>query len=290
MSPDRAAPAGETIAPAAYGYLQRLVLGRTGIVVEDGKEYLAEARLHAIARSEGLGSVAALLEALQTEERTDELHRRVVEAMLNGETSFFRDYYPFEALREVVIPELIAKRSPSRTLNVWCAAVASGQEAYSLAMLVSECFPHLGEWNLRILATDVSESMLERARGGRYRQLEVNRGLPAPYLVKYFRQRDSEWIIADAPRRLVQFSQLNLAAVWPPLPPMDVILMRNVLLYFSSETRRTIYRKVAASLRPDGYLIVGGGETALALERDFEAVRIGKTVCYRVRPAGDRAT
>lgn len=285
MIPDPAEATRGALVPSAYAYLQRLVHRRAGIVVEDGKEYLAEARLHAIARDEGLGSVGALLEALQTEEGSDDLHRRVVEAMLNSETSFFRDLYPFEALRDTILPELVARRAASRTLNIWCAAVASGQEAYSLAMLVTECFPHLREWNLRILATDVSEGMLERARAGRYRQLEVNRGLPAAYLVKYFERRDNEWIIGERPRRMVQFSQLNLAGPWPPLPPMDVILMRNVLLYFSSETRRTIYRNVGALLRPDGYLFLGGGETALALDKSFEALRVGKAACYQIRTA-----
>lgn len=291
MTHDPLGAAGDSIGRQGYAYLQKLVERRTGIVVESGKEYLAEARLHSIAQAEGLSSAAALLEALQTEEVSDELHRRVTEAMLNGETSFFRDHYPFEALRTTIFPDLIAARSVARTLNIWSAAVASGQEAYSLAMLLTESFPSLGGWSVRILASDVSEAMLERARAGRFRQLEVNRGLPAAYLVKYFQRRENEWIIGERPRGLVRFSHINLAGPWPELPPMDVILMRNVLLYFSSETRRTIYHKVATLLRPDGYLILGGGETALALDKRFRAVRVGKAVCYQLRVgSGSAAT
>jgi chemotaxis protein methyltransferase CheR len=289
MTRDPGQQTGERIASAAYAYLQRLMLQRTGIVVEDGKEYLVEARLHGVALAEGLGSVAALLDALQTEEGTDDLHRRVTEAMLNSETSFFRDHYPFEALRTTLLPELIERRAGSRTLHLWCSAVASGQEAYSLAMLLAEAFPQLSGWNVRIFATDISESILERARGGRYRQIEVNRGLPASYLVKYFTREANDWVLAEAPRRLVRFDHVNLAGAWPDLPPMDVILMRNVLLYLSSEVRRTIYRKVSSVLRPDGYLFLGGGETALALERNFEAVHVGKAVCYQTRIANGNA-
>ncbi|MGE5175997.1 MAG: CheR family methyltransferase [Hyphomicrobiales bacterium] len=290
MTLDPGTTTGDRIGPAAYGYLQRLMLRRAGIVIEDGKEYLAEARLHGIALAEGLGSVAALLDALQTEEGSDLLHRRVTEAMLNSETSFFRDHYPFEALRGTILPELIERRSSARSLNFWCAAVSSGQEAYSLAMLLRESFPQLASWDVRILASDISESVLERARGGRYRQLEINRGLPASYLVKYFTRQENDWVIGEGPRQLVRFSQLNLAGAWPELPPMDVILMRNVLLYFSSDVRRTIYRKVSAVLRPDGRLFLGGGETTLALDRGFEALHLGKSVCYRVRAPHERTT
>jgi chemotaxis protein methyltransferase CheR len=256
----------ESLSPGGYAYLQRLLAERTGIVLEPGKEYLVEARLHSLMQSEGFSSVASLLDALRGEERPGALHRRAVEAMLNGETSFFRDHYPFEALRTTILPDLMTKRAATRTLNIWCAAIASGQEAYSLAMLLLEHAPSLQEWNVTLLATDVSETMLQRARGGAYRQIEVNRGLPANYLVK--------------------FSHLNLVAPWPSLPRLDVILMRNVLLYFSSGTRRTILQSVVKSLRPDGYVIVGGSETSLALDRTFEPMRVGKAVYYRIR--GDR--
>jgi chemotaxis protein methyltransferase CheR len=271
------------VSAASYGYLQRVLRSHTGTVLERGKEYLVEARLYAVARTEGFASVESLLEALQTEPPAGALHRAVVEAMLNGETSFFRDHYPFELIRETLLPDLIRKRAPSRTLNVWSAAVASGQEAYSLAMLLREHFPETADWTVRLLATDVSESMLARARSGRYRQIEVNRGLPAPLLVKYFERSGNEWKVHDHVRRMVEFSPMNLAAPWPGLPAFDLLLLRNVLIYFSSDVRETILQNVRNGLRRDGYLIVGGGETSLVLDPTFESIRAGKTVYYRTR-------
>jgi chemotaxis protein methyltransferase CheR len=288
MSAARPPSADVRVNPASYGYLQRILRTRTGTVLERGKDYLVEARLYAVAQDEGLTSVEGLLEALQTEPETGDLHRLVVEAMLNGETSFFRDHYPFEVLRETLFPELLAKRAATRTLYVWCAAAASGQEAYSIAMLLREHFPETAAWRIRILASDLSESMLARARAGRYRQIEVNRGLPAPLLVKYFERIGNEWQIRDPIRQMVDFSQVNLAAPWPGMAPVDLLLLRNVLIYFSSDVRRTILQNVRTCLRRDGYLFVGGGETSLVLDRTFEPVRAGKTVYYRIRPDGDR--
>lgn len=282
MTSARLSPAEPRISGPTYAYLQQLLMNRTGTVLERGKEYLVEARLYALAQAEGFSSAAGLLEGLQTEPESGGLHRRVVEAMLNGETSFFRDHYPFEAMREVLLPELLRKRAASRTLHIWSAAVASGQEAYSIAMLLREHFPETADWTIRILASDISTSMLERARSGRFRQIEVNRGLPAPLLVKYFRREGNEWRIDESIRKMVDFSQINLAAPWPGLPSVDLLLLRHVLIYFSSDVRRTILQNVRQCLRRDGYLFVGGGETSLVLDRTFEPVRWGKAVYYRV--------
>jgi len=269
--------------PHGYAYLQRLMLDETGTILEPGKEYLVDARLHALALREGCASASALLEALQTEEIPGLLHRRVVEAMLNGETSFFRDHYPFEAMQTSILPELMARRAATKTLHVWSAATASGQEAYSLAMLLLESAEAFRDWRVRILATDVSESMLERARAGVYRQIEVNRGLPAACLVKYFERSGQEWKVKERVRAMVEFDHLNLARPWPALPQLDVIFLRNVLLYFSSQARRTILEGVTRQLRADGYLFLGGGETVLALDRSYESLRVGKAVCFRRR-------
>jgi chemotaxis protein methyltransferase CheR len=290
LDPLAVSPQIGTLDPSGYAYLQRLLSERTGIVLDSGKEYLVEARLHALMQAEGFSSVSSLLDSLMHEERPSALQRRAIEAMLNGETSFFRDHYPFEALRTTIFPELMERRAGARCLNVWCAASASGQEAYSVAMLLLEHMPLLQDWRVDLLATDVSEAMLQRARAGVFRQIEVNRGLPASLLVKYFERNGEEWRVKERVRRMVQFSHLNLIEPWRNLPLLDVILMRNVLIYFSNETRRTILQSVLRTLRPDGYLILGGGETSLALDRTFEPVRIGKAVCYRIRGArGDAA-
>jgi chemotaxis protein methyltransferase CheR len=255
---------------------------QTGAVLERGKEYLVEARLFAVARNEGFASVEGLLEGLQTQPGAGALHRLVVEAMLNYETSFFRDHYPFEVMRQTLLPELIEKRAATRTLHIWCAATASGQEAYSVAMLLRDHFPEIAGWSVRILASDVSQTMLARARSGLFRQVEVNRGLPASLLVRHFQRIGSEWQIHDSIRAMVEFSHLNLARSWPALPAIDLLLLRHVLLYFSSDVRRTILQNVKKTLRRDGYLFVGGGETSLVLDPTFEPVRTGKTVYYRL--------
>jgi len=283
MNQTPAARAASEISPAQFAHLQKLLLDRTGTVLEPGKEYLVEARLFALAMGEGFGSVGAFLEGLQTEEGWGTLHQKAAEAMLNYETSFFRDLYPFEAMRDLLLPEVLAKREPSRTLNVWCSAVSSGQEVYSIAMMLLENFPRLAGWNVRLLASDVSESVLERARSGVFGQIEVNRGLPARLLVKYFGHTGTQWRIREQVRRMVEFQTINLAGPWPNLEPMDFIFLRNVLLYFGQNTRAEVLRKVRRSLRSDGYLFMGGGETGPTMDRSFEPVRVAKAMCYRPR-------
>jgi chemotaxis protein methyltransferase CheR len=267
-----------------FEYVRALVHERAAIVLEPGKSYLVESRLMPLARAEGLATVAELIARLKRA-RAGRLHRLVVEAMTTNETSFFRDVRPFEALRQVVLPELIARRAGERRLCLWCAAASSGQEPYSVAMLLREHFPRLAEegWMLRLLASDLSEEMVERAREGCYRQLEVNRGLPAALLVKYFEKVGVEWRLHEDIRRMVEFFPLNLAEAWPPLPPMDVILVRNVLIYFDAETKRAVLARMRRLLRPDGYLFLGGAETTLHVDDAFERVVVCGAACYRVR-------
>ena len=279
MTPERAARAAMTVND--FTYLQQLLLERAGILLESGKEYLAEARLAALAENEGLASIRELLDCAQSEGDSGYFQRKVIEAMTITETSFFRDFHPFEALRRHVIPEILAARAPERTLRVWCAAAASGQEPFSLAMLLREHFPQLAAWKVSILATDISEAMLARARAGAYSQIEINRGLPAPLLVKYFRKQENEWHLHEEVRRTVEFRRVNLNGPWPMLPPQDVVMMRNVLLYFDLETKKAILERVGRVLRPEGYLFLGSGETTLNLVDRFAPVQHGKAICYR---------
>jgi len=206
-----------------------------------------------------------------------------VEAMTTNETSFFRDFHPFEGLKKFVLPDLIARRAAERELTVWCAASSSGQEPYSLAMLIRENLPQLVSWRIRILATDLSSDVLARAREGRYSQLEVNRGLPASLLVKYFEKRGCDWYLRDDIRNMVDFQIVNLASAWPFLPPMDIVMLRNVLIYFGVETKKDILAKVRRVLRPDGYLFLGGSETTFSIDDSFERVQLERATCYRVR-------
>ena len=276
-----------TISPAEFDYIRDLVRRRSAIVLEDGKEYLAVSRLAPVARGNGMATVSELVGALRTSHPTSPLHDLVVDAMTTNETSFFRDVHPFECLRKEVLPALIERNKLRRTLDIWCAASSSGQEPYSLAMLIREYFPLIGGWAIRILGTDISPSMIEKARSGRYGQLEVNRGLPAPLLVKYFHRAGAHWELDDSVRRMVRFELHNLAAPWPAMPPMDLVMMRNVLIYFDVPTRRELLGKVRRLLRPEGYLLLGSAETTLDLEVDLERCPLGRTTWYR-NPVGRR--
>ena len=201
------------------------------------------------------------------------LQQQVIDAMTTNETSFFRDKIPFDTLRSVILPDLLNRRANSKQLNVWSAGCAAGQEPYSVAMLLSEDFSHLSDWRFRLLGSDLSTEILARARTGRFTQIEVERGLPPRLLQKYFRQTDSHWQLDESIRTMVEFQQINLHGDWPALPAMDIILLRNVLVYFDLATRQAILRKVRQVLRPDGYVILGGAETALHVDEGFSAVR-----------------
>jgi len=267
-----------------FDYLRSLVRTHTSIVIDDGKEYLAEARLSTLLRKEGFASVPELLQSLRVKNFSP-LHRRVLDAMTNNETWFFRDLAPFEALRQRVIPEILITRGLTRRLNVWSAACSSGQEAYSTLMLLQDSFPEMLNWELRVLATDYSQAMLDRVRAGRYSQFEVNRGLPISALTKHFVQHGLEWEVSPKLRNKVDCRLMNLADAWPDFAEPDIVLLRNVLIYFDLRTKADILARVHRRMRPDGYLFLGGAETTLGLSDAFERVPFEKTAYYRPKGA-----
>jgi chemotaxis protein methyltransferase CheR len=266
----------------SFQYISDLVLKRSAIVLEPVKAYLVESRLSPLARQHGFESIAELVTALRAKPAGD-LHQLVTEAMTTNETSFFRDIHPFDTLKTTILPELIAARGAQRALNIWCGACSSGQEPYTIGIVLREHFPTLATWNVRLVASDLSTQILARAQQGLYTQAEVNRGMPAPLLVKHFHKVGLQWQVKDHVRNLMQFVELNLIERWPPLSRMDIIFLRNVLIYFSSDTKRAILDKIARQLAPDGYLFLGGAETTLNLSEAFDRVNVGKTVCYRLR-------
>ncbi len=263
-------------------FLSGLVRQRSAIVLEPEKSYLLEARLAPLARAEGFQSIDAMVHHLRAQPANG-LPRKVVEAMTTNETSFFRDLYPFEALRTVILPEVIRRRQAERRLTIWCAASSSGQEPYTVAMTLLEHFPQLAGWSIKVLGTDLSAGMVTRCRTGKYGQLEVNRGLPAALLLKYFEKKGMEWQIRPEVQRLCEFRELNLIEPWGPLPPMDVVFLRNVLIYFDVETKRSILRNVRGVLNPWGHLFLGGAETTLNLGDAFERLPLDKAGCYRIK-------
>jgi chemotaxis protein methyltransferase CheR len=258
-------------------FLQELVRRRSGIVLEDSKDYLVDCRLSPIAREAGLATVDDLVAKLRREQDSS-LAQRVTEAMTTNETLFFRDMHPFDAMKSRFVPELLAARATTRTLRIWSAAAATGQEPYSIAMTLLEAFPQLASWDVSILATDLNVAVLERAREGRYRELEVSRGLPESYLAKYFTRRGSEWELSPLVRSMVAFRQLNLVEPWTCVPPCDVVFMRNVLIYFDANTKRNILTRLRHVLMPDGFLVLGGAETT---DEAYAQVRVGAGVYYR---------
>ena len=272
-----------TLASEDFDFFRGYLRERSAIVLEPGKEYLVETRLFPVARREGLGSVGDLIERLRREPHGP-LHSTVVEALTTNETSFFRDWKPFEALRAKVVPDAMARRAADRRLDIWSAACSTGQEAYSVAMLLREHFPGLATWDVRIHCTDLSQEMVARTRAGRFSQIEVNRGLPAALLVKHFRQERDEWVIAEELRKRLRVSQMNLATGWPPLPQMDVVLMRNVLIYFDVPTRKTILDKARRLLLGGGALFLGSAETTLGIHDGFRREESSGATYFRVAP------
>lgn len=272
----RTLPAGD------FNYVRQLVRDHSALTLDTGKEYLVESRLEPLARREGFPSYLQMVQSLRLRP-AGELHRQVVEAMTNNETSFFRDARAFGMIARSILPALVAERSAARSLHIWCAACSTGQEPYSLAMLLRESQPALAGWDVRIIASDISRGVLARARAGRYTQFEVNRGLPAHLLVKYFKQDGTTWELRPEIRRMVEFRETNLIHPWAELPAIHLLLMRNVLIYLDVETRKTILDRVGRTLDPRGYLLLGGSETTTNLNDAFEPSPIEGAVCFRPR-------
>jgi chemotaxis protein methyltransferase CheR len=269
-----------SIDPPQLAYLCDFVYKRSAIVLTPEKEYLIESRLGPVARAKGYGTVDALIHALRTLPGSG-LQTSVVEAMTTHETTFFRDQHPFDALQRVLLPALKTARSTTRSLVILCAACSSGQEPYSVAMLLKEHAPELATWKVRIIGVDLSEAVLARAREGRYTQSEINRGLPAPLLVKYFDRVGTEWHLKKAVRDMVEFRQMNLVESWPMLPRVDVMFIRNVLIYFDVPTKKAILARARQVLAPDGYLFLGGAETTLNVDEKFERLPACPVTVYR---------
>ena len=267
------------ITQAEFDIVRSLIRTEAGIVLEQGKEYLVEARLSPLARREGFASPSALIARLGGIKSP--LHTRVVEAMTTNETIFFRDIEPFEVLRKEVLPAMIDARRATRRLQIWCGASSTGQEPYSIAMTLLDT-PELAGWTIDILATDISTDVLARAREGLYSQLEVNRGLPATQLVKHFEKKGLEWQISQKLRSMVRFEYLNLMRPLPSMTAPDIVFLRNVLIYFDTSDKSAILTRIRGAMRQDGYLFLGAAETTRNLDDRFERLPYSKTGCYRI--------
>ena len=275
-----------TMAPASFQLIAALVLRETSIVYEPRKEYLVEARLHPLAAQAGCADIDAYVRLVTSDPAE---RRKAVDALTINETSWFRDNAPYQAFTDTMLPELLDRRADRRHLSIWSAACSSGQEAYSIAMLLDQHLP--AGWTADILATDVSTAMLARVEAGRYSQVEMNRGLPATHLVKYFTRVGAEFEIVPTLRRMVRTRHLNLAERFPAVGQYDVVLLRNVLIYFDQPTKHSILRRMHEHVTPGGYLLLGSSETTLDLPPDLNAMwereQIGRVQAHR--PAGGGA-
>ncbi len=255
---------------ASFGMLKAFLKSRVGIVLDADKHYLAQARLAPLTRRFGERTVEGLLQRLG-EGADPALAQAVIEAMTTNETYFFRDRRPFDLFGETILPQLMHSRAPTRLIRVWCAGCATGQEPYSLAMMLDELAKQLAGWRVEILATDISAAALDTARGASYNQFEAQRGLPVNMLLRYFNREDDRWRLAEHLRARVEFRELNLMSDFDGLGPFDVIFCRNVLIYFDVETKKNVLERLARVCRPDGYLMLGAAESVLDLGEAWRA-------------------
>ena len=262
-------------------FVRALVQKHTGIAIRDDQDYVVVSRLTPLVRSLNLSSLDELIKKLKHNPPA-RLLQQVLESMTNHETSFFRDVYQFETLKEDILPELIQRKQSCKKLNIWSAACATGQEPYSIAMVLHDhFFPQLAHWDLKILASDISEQALRIARAGQYNQFEINRGLPAPLLVRHFKKQDATWRVAPFIRKMVEFRNFNLLEAMPGIPRMDIIFLRNTLIYFDEETKRRVLLEVFDNLADGGYLFLGVGESPRHQVAEFECIPKNNTIYFR---------
>ncbi len=253
--------------PSDYEYLRKLLKERSGLDLSPEKQYLVESRLLPLARKAGIGGISELVQKMRS--GADALTSEVVEAMTTNETFFFRDKIPFDHLRATVIPSLLQTRANRKTLRIWCAASSTGQEPYSIAMCLKEMGQALAGWRVEIVATDLSNGVLEKSKAGLFSQFEVQRGLPIQLLVKYFTQIGELWQLNPEIRAMVQHRQLNLLQDFSHLGKFDVIFCRNVLIYFDQETKANIFDRLARTIEPDGTLMLGAAESVVGITDAF---------------------
>jgi chemotaxis protein methyltransferase CheR len=253
---------------ADYEYLRKLLKDHSGLDLSADKQYLIESRLLPLARKSGLSDISEVVQKLRG--GSSSLVTQVVEAMTTNETFFFRDKAPFDHFRDSIMPEILKARANRKAVRIWCAAGSTGQEPYSLAMCLKEMGARLNGWRVEILATDISQEVLEKSKAGVYSQFEVQRGLPIQMLVKYFKQNGDLWQINSDIRAMVQHRKFNLLHDFPQLGTFDIVFCRNVLIYFDQDAKINIFARLAKAMEPDGFLVLGAAETVVGLTDVFK--------------------
>ena len=255
--------------PLDYDFLRKLLKERSGLDLSADKQYLVESRLVPLARKVGLAGISDLVQKMKSGS-AEAVTADVVEAMTTNETFFFRDKTPFDHLKDTMLPALLQGRGARRALRIWCAASSTGQEPYSIAMCLKELGPALAGWKVDIVATDLSQGVLEKSKAGIFSQFEVQRGLPIQLLVKYFTQVGDMWQLNADVRAMVQHRQLNLLQDFVHLGTFDIIFCRNVLIYFDQDTKIAIFERLARVIEGDGFMVLGAAESVVGISDVFK--------------------
>ncbi len=264
-----------------YDYFRQFLLKRSGVNIEGNKNLLIDNRMKQILEAEKIPTLEKLMQAIQLEP-TGRVAEKVVDLLTTNETSFFRDKYPFIALEKNLFPRLLEQNASSRGLKIWSSACSTGQEAYSIAMLIKDKFPTLHGWNVQIVGTDISRSVVQKATQGLFSHFEISRGLPPGYQDRFFNKLgDEQWQIKDEIKAMVSFSSLNLLESWKFNAPFDLIFCRNVLIYFDKEIKNTVLKKLYNVLAPNGFLVLGSSESGIDFQDLFQIEFIDKTMIYR---------
>jgi chemotaxis protein methyltransferase CheR len=271
------------VTPLDYEYLRKLLRERSGLVLAPEKQYLIESRLMPVARGAGCASITDLVRRLRGPD-SEPLRAEITEAMTINESFFFRDKIPFDRFRDTVLPALLTARARTKRFRIWCAAASTGQEPYSLAMMLKSMQEKFSGWRIEILATDISNEVLEKARTGIYSQFEVQRGLPIQMLMQHFEQVGEQWRLSEAVRKMVQFRELNLLADFASLGTFDVVFCRNVLIYFDQATKVGVLERIYRQLAPDGFLLMGAAETVVGLTDIFVPLAEKRGLYVRAKP------
>ena len=258
--------------PDDFNYISALLKNRSGLVLSQDKAYLLESRLMPVARSNGLQSVDELISKMRMTQ-DDGLIISVTEAMTTNESFFFRDQKPFDLFRDELLPQMMENRASQKSIRIWSAAASSGQEAYTLSIIMKEAGAKMAGWRCDILGTDISHDILNKAKAGIYTQFEVQRGMPIQLLVKYFEKHDDQWQIKPEIRNSVTYKYFNLLESLKPLGKFDIVYCRNVLIYFDPETKTKVLSEIANIMPSDGKLILGGAETVLGISERFTPVK-----------------
>jgi chemotaxis protein methyltransferase CheR len=257
------------VTPQDYEFLRKFLKDKSGLVLSNEKQYLIESRLMPVARKNNLAGITELVARIKTP-GNDALAVAITEAMTTNESFFFRDKTPFDLFKDVIMPAMIKERATKKSIRIWCAAASTGQEPYSLAMLLKEMAPQLAGWRIEIIGTDLSQEVLDRAKAGSYSQFEVQRGLPIQLLLKYFTQNGDTWTVSPEIRSMVQYRYLNLLNDFSSLGTFDIVYCRNVLIYFDQPTKTDVLNRVAKLMAPDAFMLLGAAETVVGLTEAFK--------------------